>query len=205
MTLGAVEIFILFFVTLGPLKLIGPFAHTTSTADAKTVRQIAVRAFVLSTICVVAAGFIGSVVLSQWRVSLPAMTLTGGIILFLVALRQLLQQYEAPHPPPAASAAAPMAIALRLTFPVVLTPYGLAAVIALFAASKGDARVEVIVATLLIVMVLNLLAMLYARRILNGPTVLVLQAVGAVLGVLQVALSVQIMIFGLRELGVPIQ
>jgi multiple antibiotic resistance protein len=97
-----------------------------------------------------------------------------------------------------------MAMALKLTFPVVLTPYGLAAVIALFAASRSDARVEVIVAMLLIVMVLNLLAMLFARRILNGPTVLVLQAVGAVLGVLQVALSVQIMIFGLRELGVPI-
>ena len=52
--LGPVEIFILFFVTLGPLKLIGPFAHATSTADAKAVRQVAIRAFALSTICVVA-------------------------------------------------------------------------------------------------------------------------------------------------------
>ena len=205
MTLGAAEILILFFVTLGPLKLIGPFAHATSTADAKTVRQIAVRAFVLSTICAVAAGFVGRFVLSNWQVTLPALTLTGGIILFLVALRQLLQQYEALHPPLAESAAAPMAIALKLTFPVVLTPYGLAAVIALFAASTGSARVEVILAMLLIVMVLNLVAMLYAHRILNGPTVLVLQAVGAVLGVLQVALSVQIMIRALRELGVPLQ
>jgi multiple antibiotic resistance protein len=205
MTLGAAEIFILFFVTLGPLKIVGPFAHATSAADATTVRQIGIRAFVLSTICVVAAGFIGSVMLSQWRVSLPAMTLTGGIILFLVALRQLLQQYEAPHLPPAESPGPPMATALKLTFPVVLTPYGLAAVIVLFAASTRDTRVEMIVAMLLIVMVLNLLAMLYAHRILNGPTVLVLRAVGAVLGVLQVALSVQIMIFALRQLGIPLQ
>ena len=56
-----------------------------------------------------------------------------------------------------------------------------------------------------IVMVLNLLAMLFARRILNGGTALALQLVGAVLGVLQVAFSVQIMLRGLRELGVPLQ
>jgi len=205
MTLGAAEILILFFVTLGPLKLVGPFAHATVGADAKTVRQIAVRAFILSTICVVAAGFVGAFVLTQWHVSLPALTFTGGIILFLVALRQLLQQYDPVRPPTAESAALPMATALKLTFPMVLTPYGLAAVIALFAASTDSARVEVVLALLVAVMVLNLIAMLFAHRILNGATVLVLQAVGAVLGVLQVALSVQIMIRALRELGVPLQ
>ena len=105
--LGPVEIFILFFVTLGPLKLIGPFAHATSTADARTLRQVAIRAFALSTICVVAAGFVGRVLLHKWHISLAAMTLTGGIIFFLVALRQLLQQYET------LPAAAPQSTATR--------------------------------------------------------------------------------------------
>ncbi len=153
----------------------------------------------------VAAGFIGGVVLSKWHISMPALTLAGGIIFFLVALRQLLQEYETPPATGPQPTGSPMVMALKLTFPVVVTPYGLAAVIALFAASASSARIEVIVALLLVVMVLNLLAMLYAHRILNGPTVLVLQIVGAVLGVLQVAFSVQIMIRGLRELGVPLQ
>ena len=60
MTLGPVEILILFFVTLGPLKLLGPFAHATSTADAMTVRQSRPPGLRLSTICVVAAGFVGA-------------------------------------------------------------------------------------------------------------------------------------------------
>ena len=51
-------------------------------------------------------------------------------------------------------------------------------------------------------MVLNLLAMLYARRIMGGVTVLVLQIFGAVLGVLQVALAVQMILRGLLDLGV---
>jgi hypothetical protein len=37
-------------------------------------------------------------------------------------------------------------------------------------------------------MVLNLLAMLYSRRLMGGATVMALQILGAVLGVLQVAL-----------------
>lgn len=209
LTLGPVEIFILLFVTLGPLKLLGPFAHATSASDATVVRQVALRAFGLSTACVLAAGFVGSVVLSKWHVSLAAMTLTGGIIFFLVGLRQLLQQYETSPPPPPAPAPRPtnttMVTALKLTFPGVVTPYGIAAVIALFVASASNERIEVIVALLVAVMVLNLVTMLFAHRILNGATALVLQVVGAVLGVLQVAFSVQIMLRGLHELGAPLR
>src|SRR5688572_19291295 len=209
LTLGPVEIFILLFVTLGPLKLLGPFAHATSASDATVVRQVALRAFGLSTACVLAAGFVGSVVLSKWHVSLAAMTLTGGIIFFLVGLRQLLQQYETSPPPPPAPAPrltnTTMVTALKLTFPGVVTPYGIAAVIALFVASASNERIEVIVALLLAVMVLNLVTRLFAHRILNGATALVLQIVGAVLGVLQVAFSVQIMLRGLHELGVPLR
>ena len=51
-------------------------------------------------------------------------------------------------------------------------------------------------------MVLNLLAMLYARRIMGGITVMVLQIAGAVLGVLQVALAVDMILRALRELNV---
>ena len=42
--------------------------------------------------------------------------------------------------------------------------------------------------------------MLYARRILVGPTIIVLQVLGAVLAVMQVGLSVQLILAGLRAL-----
>ena len=51
-------------------------------------------------------------------------------------------------------------------------------------------------------MVVSLLAMLYVRRIMGGVIVLALQIVGAVLGVLQVALAVQMILRGLQDLGV---
>ena len=84
----------------------------------------------------------------------------------------------------------------------MLTAYGIAAVIALLAESDRPERTATILILLLIVMVLDRLAMLYARRILVGPTIIVLQVLGAVLAVLQVGLSIQLILAGLRTLGV---
>lgn len=201
--LGPAEIFTIFFVTLGPLKMLGPFAKRTHGIDDATVRRIALLAFVIATAAVVIGAFVGRSLLIDWNVSIAAMTIAAGIIFFLVALKQLLEQY-APEQEAAAAPlpASPFAAAMKLVFPVVLTPYGIAAAIVLLAASHQTQRSEMIIALLAGVMVLNLLAMLFARRILVGPVMLVLQILGAVLGVLQVALSVQFVIGGLQMLGV---
>ncbi|HEX7273763.1 MAG TPA: MarC family protein, partial [Casimicrobiaceae bacterium] len=95
-----------------------------------------------------------------------------------------------------------MAAALRVAFPILVTPYGIAAVIALLVNSPDAGRTAAIIAILIVVMSLDLLAMLYARRIMAGVAILALQIFGAVLGVLQVALAVQMMLRGLRDLGV---
>jgi multiple antibiotic resistance protein len=199
--LGLGQIFTLLFVTLGPVKILGPFAQLTRDADEAKVKQIAVRAFAIALVAVVAGGFVGQALLGNWGISIPALILAAGIIFFLVGLNLVLEQYQpAPAAPPLP--AAPMAAALRLAFPTVVTPYGIAAVIALLVNSPDAARTASVVAILIGVMVLNLLAMLYSRRLMGGATVMALQILGAVLGVLQVALAVQLILRGLRELGV---
>ena len=84
---------------------------------------------------------------------------------------------------------------------MVLTPYGLAALIVLLVLSHGAGRTGVIIAVLLAVMLLNLLTMAFVRPLLRtlGP---VLLAIGIVLSVLQLALSVQIIVTALHGLGV---
>ncbi len=198
------QIFTFFFVTLGPLKLIGPFAFRTRAVDLARSRQIALWAFAVATIGVVGGGLLGRGLLASWRVSLPALQLSGGIVFFLVALRHLLEQYEPPReaaePPPLP--AAPLAAAARLVFPILLTPYGVAAAIALLAASTSAERTTTIIGLLVGVMILNLVAMWFARQLLVGPVLVILQVLGSVLAVMQVALSVQFILTGLRALGV---
>jgi multiple antibiotic resistance protein len=203
---GNGEIFILFFVTLGPFKLLGPFEQQTRDLSPHALRGIAVRAFVIGLVAVIVAGALGAALAMKWRISVPAIEIAAGLIFFLVAIRLVMAAYE-PAPPPEPLPAAPMAATLRLTFPLVVSPYGIAALIALLAATDDPTMVKAIYVILVIVMALNLLAMLYVRSIMRGLTLLVLQVLGSVLSVLQVALAVQIVIRGLRGLqvipGVP--
>ena len=201
--IGPAEIFTIFFVTLGPLKVLAPFAQRTQGLDDATVRKVALWAFVIATIAIVVGSYVGAALAANWRISIASLLIAAGIIFLLVALSQLLAQYEPPHAPgpPAPLPAAPMAAALRLLFPIVLTPYGIAAAIVLLAASSRAQRTEAIIALLVAVMILNLLAMLFARKILVGATMIVLQVVGAVLGVLQLGLAVEFIVRGLQMLG----
>jgi multiple antibiotic resistance protein len=199
--LGLSAVFMLLFITLGPLKLLGPFMQLTRDLDEAKLKQIAARAFVIAVIGVVVGGFAGRILVENWQISAAALTLAAGIMFFLVGLSLVLEQYQPVHAAPAPLPEAPMAAALRVAFPVVVTPYGIAAVIALLVNSHDAARTAGILAILVGVMVLNLLAMLYVRRIMGGVIVLALQIVGAVLGVLQVALAVQFILRGLHDLG----
>jgi small neutral amino acid transporter SnatA (MarC family) len=196
--LGVDKLFTLFFVTLGPLKLLGPIARSTRMLTEAELRALAVRASALATLIAIAGGFLGRALLESWQIPVFALRLTAGLILFVVAFRLVMQPYESPTqaPPPSE----PPGI-MSVVFPMVLTPYGLAALIVLLVLSHGAARTAVIVGVLLAVMLLNLLTMAFVRQVLPviGP---VLAAVGVVLGVLQLALAVQIILTALRGLGV---
>ncbi|HEY1978702.1 MAG TPA: MarC family protein [Xanthobacteraceae bacterium] len=201
--LGTSEIFILLFVTLGPLKTIGPFAARTQGISEQRIHQLALRTFLIATIGVVLGVLLGESIAGKWHVSLAAMTMAAGIILFLVAMRQLMEQYNAGQGPvPGPLAATPMAAAAQLVFPIVLTPYGIAAAITLLISSKGVEGTTTVLCLLVSVMCLDLAAMWFVRRILAGFMPLVFQVLGSVLAVLQVGLAIQLILVGLTSLHI---
>jgi multiple antibiotic resistance protein len=200
--LGVGAIVTLFLVTLGPVKILGPFAQQTRDADESVVRQVALRAFMLSLVTVVLGGYLGVALLRNWHISVPALELAGGFIFLIVGMRIVLEQYNPVHAAPPALPSSPIAAALHLTFPTIVTPYGIAAVMVLVANSRSAERTTTILLVLAGVMVLNLVFMLLARAIMRGMTIMVLRILGAVLGVLQVALAVELILLSLRQLGV---
>jgi small neutral amino acid transporter SnatA (MarC family) len=194
------QVFILFFVMLGPIKIIAPFALMTEDAEERSCRKLAIQAFTIASATTLIAAGVGRAILEQWHVSLGALLIAGGVILFLVALRQVLQQY-APAPEVRPSDLAPAGAVIRLAFPTIVTPYGIATVIIILSVSPDVRYVVGVAAALIGVMILDLLAMLYARRILRTVGTIPLQIVGTVLSVMQVALGVQMILGGLRMIG----
>jgi multiple antibiotic resistance protein len=199
------QVFTVLFLMLGPFKVIGPFFKVTRGADAQLSRQIALWATVFSALALLIAGFLGESFLRRYGVPLPVLALSGGIIFFLGALKNVLEQFEAPEPQLAAVAippAAAMKVALSpLAFPAIVTPYGIAALVVIVAMSEsGESRLTV-AAVVVAITVLNLIVMLVARR-LQTVFAIALPILGAVLGIVQVALGLQIINNSLRTLGV---
>jgi multiple antibiotic resistance protein len=194
--LSASEIFIFFFVMLGPLKMLAPFARLTAAADDRLRRRIAVRAFVISIVTLLLAGLIGKTLLSKWNVSTSALAIAGGLTLFAVAFRRILDQFSFVEPDTMPSSPPTLATALSpVAFPEIVTPYGIAVLILLLVILPD--KTLIIFAQLAFVMLLNLVCMFYADRIYR-LLALVLGIFGAILGIMQVALGIQIVIFGIR-------
>jgi multiple antibiotic resistance protein len=194
------QVFAFLFLMLGPFKIIGPFAKITRGADATLTCQIAIRAMIFSSIALLLAAFLGARILSNFNIPLPILAISGGIILFLVALLNIIKQFT-PATERFENAVAPtLNVALNpLAFPTIVTPYGIAAVI-IFLALSPDLSSKITVGVIVLgIMVLNLIIMLVTRYIFKVIAI-ILALLGAILGIVQVALGLNVIYNQLRIL-----
>src|SRR5262245_46673874 len=92
------KVFTFLFMTLGPFKIIGPFAELTRGRDRAFKRQLAFQGIIISVLAMLAAATVGANTLQSWGVSVGALQLAAGLVLFLVALKPVLEQYEPKEP-----------------------------------------------------------------------------------------------------------
>lgn len=188
------EIFIILFVTLGPINFINLFARIAAGLDAKAVAGLAVRSTLLATVAIVFSGIVGSFMLEKWKISVPAIALTGAIVLFVAAMRAILALYGDAAPN---AASAGSTTPSQLVFPNIATPYGIAALIVLLTLAPDGAKQIYLV--VLAVMLISLIMMIFVKplmRVLGVP----LGLLGTLVSVLQIALSIQFAFFAVRTL-----
>jgi len=197
---------IFFFLTLGPLKAIAPFAQLTQGTDPAFRRAVAWRATAIATIVVLALALLGDLVLENWHVSVAAVVITGSIILFCQALQLIMQPLAAaPSPTPQAAGQPPPSLEIAsfpLAIPALVTAPGIAAIAAFMAIAGSDwTQRGIVLAALLVIMGLNLATLLNIEVISRHGSPLAQRVFGWVLAVLQAALAAQYLINGLVRLG----
>src|ERR1700751_1673312 len=189
------EAFTFLFVALGPLNVIGPFATLTQGRGAAFKRGLAFRAFLVAAIAVLFAATLGAKTLQAWGISVGALLLAAGAILFLVALQRVLAGYSPRggrvQATPAVPAPSEPELAFSpLAFPTIITPYGLALLILLFTLYPFGSGGLGILAIASFVLALDLLAMLCTDLLAKIPFIKPgLDILGCVMAVLLVALG----------------
>ena len=175
------EVFVLLFVTLGPpLKVPALFLATTRHLDEGVAKGLASKAFVRggrrfdrrlhrrfadAEMACVRRG----IAACRWHRVLPGVA---------ARRRGRVRQGGSGTPPQGANARTPTAF--EIAVPMLVTPYGLAAIILLIARSQDTTRLVSIAALVLVVMFLNLLAMRYARPVMDTIGPIPLQLFGTI-------------------------
>ena len=204
--------FTIMLVTLGPVKVIPVFYMLSHDADAAYRRGLAVRGFMLSSALVAFILFAASATRESWGVSVDALVIAGGIILFVTALKTILnfdiidiptEETPATRAPRGPRAWQGKPVATPLVGPTIVTPGAIIALLFYLGRTADDAGSRV--AFLLIVsaiLISNLLAMLAARPIMRVIGLPMLQIVGWVFASLQAGLAVQVIFVTLQSLAI---
>ncbi len=201
-------VFIIFFLTLGPIKTIPVFFSLTKEASTKFRKKTALQATLISIGICLFISIIGRNVLGKWGVSLDALRLAGGLILLLSALKIVTMQPQPSNSQIKITADSPLALSAKLAIsplstPVIITPYGVVAILFYMVIAKGNLILEMqLLAMIFLMMLLNLLGMLFADKIMSIIGMPILRLIGWIFAVMQSALAIDIMLNAFQSLGI---
>lgn len=198
MVLSMTEILILFLALMGPTKALIVYAGVTSGMDDAQRRAIAVRAVIVASVVTFLFLWAGGSIIAAIHVQIPAVKISGGIILLLFALGLVL---GGGHDDGKDASADPATFPLAM--PLMASPQGIVILIT-FAAAFDEQSLNVmpLYVALAITMAVNLVFLLFGSRILKHIPPAALLVTMKIAGVLLSALAVQLMLWGLGDLGI---
>jgi multiple antibiotic resistance protein len=193
-------VFTIFMLTLGPIKTVPAFFAMTQDQSAAAVRALAVKGTTVATAVALVVALVMTEVAASWRISPDDLRIAGGILLFGAA-RDMIGQFSRPTSPRAGEPLKDPAIT-PLAIPIIVTPWGVTALLFFAELSSGDLMMQsIVVGILLLIMLLNLVGMLLARPIIACVGIITFQVLGWIFAVLQAGLAVDAVVTSLRNLG----
>ena len=202
------EAILLLFATIGPLRATIVCATLTADASPAFLKQLAWRAVLIATTVCLVFAVLGELILLVFRVSLPAFQIAGGIIVMLFSIEMVRGDKangqggadaggDLPRDPSLDIATYPIAV------PLLASVSGLIAIVSLVAQVGDDVwGLLYLLAGILAIMALNYVSLRACQVIARVLGPVALSVVGKIMGVILVALAVELMLMGLVGLGV---
>jgi len=192
-----------FFMLLGPAKLVPSFAGLTQCMDGRFKRRVAIRGAVIASVLCAFVALAGETLLSKYRISIDALRISGGLVLLIAGLQVIFQKAHSSSPVSDTSTAIQLA-ASPVAVPSIVPPAGVAAILVfMMLAPQYPGMAQAVAFCLAIMMVLDFVVMYFIDQIMKTPgLIIVLTVLGSVLVFVQVGLAVQIILVALKNLGV---
>jgi multiple antibiotic resistance protein len=202
----AVLAFATFFATIGPVDLAGMLAALTPDHSAAERRALATKAVMIAASILLFFAFGGKALLDYLGISLPALRISGGILLLRLGISMVFGKESGG---PGSSEDETIEAMQKkdisvfpLAMPLIAGPSSIGASVLLMAGTKGDLLQQAaIIAGLMAVLAVTLLLLMVASGVQRLLGVNGLHVVSRTFGVVLSALAVQFMLDGIRESG----
>jgi multiple antibiotic resistance protein len=193
--------FVTLFVIIDPVALAPLFVALTQGMAVAERRRIALRAIAVAWVLLAVFGVAGESLLTVIGIGMPAFRISGGLLLFLMAVDMLFERRNERREKQTATTRDDPSV-FPLATPLIAGPGALATMILLSSRHSGDVGALVLIhGVLLALLGITYLVFLsggWIERALGHTGVVV---VTRLLGILLAALSIQFVLDGLRESG----
>jgi multiple antibiotic resistance protein len=203
MNLLTLDVFLILFIGMGPVKVLLLYIAATKDASPEVQRKVALKAIMTAVVVGIVLLLAGVVFMKLLHFSRGALTIAGGIILLLLALNIVLSPAKKEDHEAAPDEATLMSMAVYpLGIPMLLNPIGIVALTVFSAEATKIVDLAVLLGMLLVVAAIDFGVFLVSHRLDNWLTHERILVMEKVLGILLAALAVQLILVGLQDVGV---
>jgi multiple antibiotic resistance protein len=195
--------FVTLFLVINPFGVLPVFLSVAGTLDPPTQRKLALSAVLISLAVLVFFVFAGALLLEQMGISIRAFQISGGILLFVVALEMI--RGEAYTPAQVAKQGSMALAVYPLAIPKIAGPGAMLTVVLL----TDDDRFNPVGQMLTVGLLAGVLAITFLILLVAGPISRLIGTAGVsvisrIMGMLLAALAVSMVLSALGEwLGLP--
>ena len=194
-------VFITLFVGMGPVKSLVVFIELTKDMKPGLRRSMARRVVLVAGGVGIVLLLFGSAFQAILHFSIGALSIAGGLILLVLALRMVIGT-QGPSPEEHAHRD-PMSLAISpLGVPLTLNPVGIVALVTFSAESKTAVDALIIAGMIFGIMIVDLFVFYLSARLAKYLSHQIIELTERVLGILLAALAVQLVLDGLDDVGV---
>ena len=200
---GAVDIFLLLLIGIGPKIALVPFLEATGGMSAATKGRVVRKMLTTAAIVAILLLVLGGLLTRLLHFSAGALGVASGVVLLIIAVSMILRSHDSAQPGGKPSAEDPLELAVfPLAVPYLLNPAGIVVLVTASAEAGSIGVFGVVAGALAAVHAIDAVVFRLAARIrrhLNESRMLVTEKV---FGFLLAALGVQLALDGLAEVGV---
>lgn len=191
----AIAVFVAFFAIMNPIANTTVFLGLVGDRDKSEQRKIAIKALSITFIVILIFAVLGKSIFNLFGITLPALRIAGGIIIFIIGYRMLQGENSKLHTVKEDSdtdlAVSPLAV------PLLAGP-GTIATAMNYSASGGWIEIGITIASFLVLCIITFYCFIFSSKILLVTGESVLGIITRLMGLILAVIGVQMLVIGLN-------